>query len=59
MTNLILWFRRNFGTFTLQECLDNDDFIFIENLYKDGKSLWKDRQGKYYLCREIFDIWNF
>ncbi|CAB4130601.1 hypothetical protein UFOVP129_9 [uncultured Caudovirales phage] len=58
MHPLILFLRRNFGTFTLKECFDLD-FVFIENFYKDGTSLWKDGKGNYCICREIFDIWNF
>ena len=64
MSNLKIWYKRNFSKFTLREC-ELLGLRWFKNVYGDCinqfncRSIWLDDKYRTYRCDELCDIENF
>jgi hypothetical protein len=59
MKKIKLWFKKEFGVLTLDECILLD-LEFCHNVFGDAikllncRSIWRDETGKSYRCKELY-----
>ena len=64
MKKVKVWFKRNFGRFTLKECEDLG-LRWFKNIHGDAinqfncRSIWLDDKNRIYRCDELCDIEYF
>ena len=63
MKKIKLWFKKEFGRLSLDECISLD-LEFCHNIFGDRinhlncRSIWRDKTGKSYRCRNLYKINN-
>jgi len=59
MGKIKVWYKRNFGSFTLKECEDLG-LIWFYNIHGDAinqfncRSIWLDNKSRRYKCDELY-----